>query len=147
MERNSYETEDGGPAITATVGLRNPETAPDPPGEFPTGLVAEMNELETAQLEAVADYCLRRMLYLEAQEQHDQADSEATSGEIESSPEDWDEDEWDDKLDEVRGKHDVPAKATRTVKQIDGRKYIYAQWREGDKVKSQYIAPVSPKDS
>jgi hypothetical protein len=31
-----------------------------------------------------------------------------------------------------------------TTKTIDEREYYYLQWREGEKVKSQYVAPVSP---
>jgi hypothetical protein len=30
----------------------------------------------------------------------------------------------------------------RTI--VDDREYYYLQWREGDRVKSQYVAPVSP---
>lgn len=33
---------------------------------------------------------------------------------------------------------------TLTTKTIDEREYYYLQWREGEKVKSQYVAPVSP---
>jgi hypothetical protein len=30
------------------------------------------------------------------------------------------------------------------MKTIDGREYYYLQWRQGDRVKNQYVAPVSP---
>ncbi|EMA18794.1 hypothetical protein C442_14170 [Haloarcula amylolytica JCM 13557] len=30
------------------------------------------------------------------------------------------------------------------MKTIDDREYYYLQWREGEQVKSQYVAPVGP---
>ncbi len=36
------------------------------------------------------------------------------------------------------------AKGTLTTKHIDGRDYYYLQWRDGDTIHSQYVAPVSP---
>ncbi|XGI84729.1 hypothetical protein ACEU6E_10455 (plasmid) [Halorutilales archaeon Cl-col2-1] len=53
-------------------------------------------------------------------------------------PDDWDEDEWEDLVDDL----DAPAKATLTVKTIEGSDYYYYQWREGEKIKSEYVAPV-----
>ena len=51
-------------------------------------------------------------------------------------------------MDEAREKADLMAgKGTLTVKQIDGRGYYYLQWREGSKITSQYVAPVSPTGS
>ena len=53
----------------------------------------------------------------------------------------------DDELpDDVREyPDDVPGKACVTTKTIDGNDYYYYQWREGDKIKSEYIRPVNPK--
>lgn len=53
---------------------------------------------------------------------------------------DEDEDEWEaalEKADICRGKG-TPTKI------IDDREYYYLQWREGDRVQSQYVAPVNP---
>jgi hypothetical protein len=63
-----------------------------------------------------------------------------------NAPEEWDdESEWRDALDEAFEKAEIPrSKGTLTTKTIDGRDYYYVQWREGDSVKSQYVAPVSP---
>lgn len=58
-------------------------------------------------------------------------------------PENWDQDEWDEVLKDV----EAPSKATLTQKEIDGRLYYYYQWREGDSIKSEYIAPVSPSSN
>ena len=40
----------------------------------------------------------------------------------------------------------VPSKATVTTKTINDNRYYYWQWREGDKIKSQYIGPVDAGD-
>jgi hypothetical protein len=63
------------------------------------------------------------------------------------TPDEWDdeEDEWKEALEEAYEEADlVRSKGTLTTKTIDGRGYYYLQWREGDSVKSQYVAPVSP---
>ncbi|MDS0300900.1 hypothetical protein NDI76_19305 [Halogeometricum sp. S1BR25-6] len=36
----------------------------------------------------------------------------------------------------------VPGKATLTKKKINGNEYWYWQWRDGDKIRSQYKEPV-----
>lgn len=66
---------------------------------------------------------------------------------IMDTPDEWDdedEDEWQEALDEAFEKADIRrSKGTLTTKTIDEREYYYLQWREGDKVKSQYVAPVN----
>jgi hypothetical protein len=64
-------------------------------------------------------------------------------------PAEWADEEtaWNDRLKEAYEKAEVPrAKGTLTTKEIDGREYYYLQWREGDTVTSQYVAPVSPSE-
>jgi hypothetical protein len=41
---------------------------------------------------------------------------------------------------------DVPAKATITIKEINNNRYYYWQWREGEKIRSQYKGPVNPDE-
>jgi len=63
------------------------------------------------------------------------------------APEEWadDADEWGEKIGEAYDDAEIPrSKGTLTVKTIDEREYYYLQWREGEQVKSQYVAPVSP---
>ena len=62
------------------------------------------------------------------------------------APDGWeDEEEWQDALEEAFEKAEISrSKGTLTTKTIDDREYYYLQWREGDSVKSQYVAPVSP---
>lgn len=62
------------------------------------------------------------------------------------APDEWDDDEeWQEALREAFEKADIRrSKGTLTTKTIDERDYYYLQWREGDRVKSQYVAPVNP---
>jgi len=62
------------------------------------------------------------------------------------APNRWDDDEeWQEALQEAFEKADIRrSKGTLTTKTIDERDYYYLQWREGDRVKSQYVAPVTP---
>jgi hypothetical protein len=41
---------------------------------------------------------------------------------------------------------DVPSKATITIKKINDNRYYYWQWREGEKIRSQYEGPVNPDE-
>lgn len=62
-------------------------------------------------------------------------------------PDKWadDKEDWEEKIDMAYEAAEIPrSKVTLTTKTIDDRKYYYLQWREGEKVKSQYVAPVSP---
>jgi hypothetical protein len=65
------------------------------------------------------------------------------------TPDGWPDDEedaWDDALEDAYEQADIPrSKGTVTTKTIDDRDYYYLQWRDGEKVKSQYIAPVTPR--
>lgn len=54
------------------------------------------------------------------------------------------QDEMEERLDSLPD--DVPAKATITTKEINGNRYYYWQWREGDKVCSKYKRPVNPNE-
>jgi len=64
------------------------------------------------------------------------------------TPDEWnDDDGWQDALEDAYDEAGiVPSKGTLTTKTIDDREYYYLQWREGDSVKSQYVAPVSPSE-
>lgn len=72
-------------------------------------------------------------------------EEDAERGTVEA-PDGWDdEDEWQDALEEAYEEADIRRpKGTLTTKTIDDREYYYLQWRDGDKIRSQYIAPVSP---
>ena len=56
-----------------------------------------------------------------------------------------DEDEWGEKVDEAYEAAAIPcSRGTLTTKTIDEREYYYLQWRDGEKIKSRYVASVSP---
>ena len=61
------------------------------------------------------------------------------------APDGWDDDDaWEEALGDAFEEADIPrSKATLTTKTIDGRDYYYLQWREGESVTSQYVAPVN----
>jgi hypothetical protein len=64
-------------------------------------------------------------------------------------PEEWTgtEEEWEDAMKEAIEKAGTQwGKPTLTTKKIDGREYYYLQWREGDRVNSQYVAPAELTD-
>lgn len=63
------------------------------------------------------------------------------------TPDEWSdqESEWEDALQDTYDDADIPrSKGSLVTKTIDGRDYYYLQWREGDTVTSQYVAPASP---
>lgn len=53
-----------------------------------------------------------------------------------------DQDEMEKRPDKLPD--DDPAKATTTIKEFNDNRYYYWQWREGDKIHSQYEIPVNP---
>jgi len=41
---------------------------------------------------------------------------------------------------------DVPSGASVTIKEINDNRYRYWQWRDGEKIKSKYIGPVTSSE-
>ena len=61
------------------------------------------------------------------------------------TPEDWNDDGWEDQLAAAREKAEISrTTGTLTTKTIDDRDYYYLQWRDGDPITSQYVGPVDP---
>ena len=102
---------------------------PTPPANLPTGIVNTLNESSSEQLQHVARYA------------EELAEHKAREARLE---EDSDESEIEERPDDLPD--DVPAKATITIKEINDNRYYYWQWREGEKVRSQYKGPVSPDE-
>ncbi|MFC7325913.1 hypothetical protein ACFQMF_15200 [Halorubrum rutilum] len=102
---------------------------PTPPADLSTEMVDTLNSYSPEQLRYVARYA-------EALAAHKarggRPDEESTADENDAQS--------DDLPDEV------PSKATITIKEINDNRYYYWQWRDGDKVRSKYKAPVSPDD-
>ena len=102
---------------------------PTPPAELPTEIVNTLNGYSPDQLQDVARY---------AEELAEHKVREARIEEVS------DDDEIDERPDDLP--EDVPSKAKITIKEINDNRYYYWQWREGDKIKSKYKAPVSPDE-
>jgi hypothetical protein len=99
-------------------------TPPEVPGEVAFSL--EKCNAET--LRSIAKYADALAEYREREAQSDEANDDESQERSEDLPE------------------DVPTKATLTEKEINGNRYYYWQWREGDKTKSQYKGPVNPSE-
>ncbi|SNR74434.1 hypothetical protein SAMN06266787_1191 [Halorubrum ezzemoulense] len=102
---------------------------PTPPATLPTEIVNTLNETSPEQLQDVATYAEALVEYKEREARLGKsADQEG----VEERPDDLPD--------------DVPAKATITIKEINDNRYYYWQWRDGDKIRSQYKSPVNPDE-
>ncbi|WP_435099072.1 hypothetical protein [Halorubrum sp. N11] len=99
---------------------------PTPPASLTTEIVNTLNESTPERLHDVATYA---EALAEHKQREDRLEEEA------------DQDEVEERQDDLPD--DVPTKATITIKEINDNRYYYWQWREGDKVRSQYKGPVS----
>ncbi len=102
---------------------------PTQPVNLPAGVVNTLNESTPERLRDIATYAEE---LAEHKEREARFKEETDQEEVKERP--------DDLPDEV------PSKATITIKEINDNRYYYWQWREGDKVKSKYKAPVSPDE-
>ena len=102
---------------------------PTPPANLPTEVVNTLNESDPEQLRDVAAYA---EALAEHKKREARLEESADQKEIEEQP---------DELPD-----DVPAKATITIKDINGNRYYYWQWRDGEQVKSKYKSPVNPDE-
>lgn len=116
---------------------------PQQPQTLPKYLIEGVEKQSPEELRELAAYAEAMADWMEAETQREleaQADRSTTE-----TPEKWDDNEWEDAVDDAREVAEIPAsKGTLTTKTIDGRDYYYLQWREGSKIKSQYVAPVTP---
>ncbi|MFD1588484.1 hypothetical protein ACFR9U_16010 [Halorientalis brevis] len=116
---------------------------PDAPSSLPKYLREGAQKQDAQTLRDLAEYAAALADHREAQAEHE-LEEQAVDEDV---PEEWDEDEWAEQIDEARENADIEgSKGTLTTKQIDGRGYYYLQWREGGKIKSQYVAPETPSD-
>ena len=133
-----------GAASIASDGARIEE--PEPPSRLPKYLREGLQKQNVEDLRVVAEFAEELAAY---REQRQQRALEANADrDVDDVPDEWDDDEWEDELEEAREKADLSEpKGTLTTKTIENRDYYYLQWREGDKIRSQYVAPVAPADS
>ena len=129
---------------TADGGMETePTKRPEEPTNLPKYMIDGVKKQSLEDLRDLAAYAERMAEWMEVEAQREleeQADQDTTE-----TPEDWDDDEWEEAVDDAREDADIQAsKSTLTTKTIDGRDYFYLQWREGSKIRSQYVAPVTP---
>jgi len=129
------------PNDSADVGDR-----PEAPSSIPKYIREGLQKQSAEDLRTIAGYATKLANYREEQKQRE-LEEEADRG-VDETPEKWDDGDWQEELEKAREKADLPeTKGSLTEKTIDGRDYYYLQWREGSKIKSQYVAPVTPADS
>lgn len=125
-----------GAASIANDGERIEE--PEAPSRLPKYLREGLQKQNIEDLRVVAEFAEELAAYREQRQQRP-----LTNRDQDVVPE-----EWDDELEGAREKADLPeTKGALTTKTIGDREYYYLQWREGDKIRSQYVAPVTPADS
>jgi|APHM01.1.fsa_nt_gi hypothetical protein len=116
---------------------------PQPPQTLPKYLTDGVERQSPEELRDLAAYAKQMAEWMEYETQREfeeRADQSTTE-----TPDEWDDDGWEDAVDDAREAADISAlKGTLTIKTIDGRDYYYLQWRDGSKIKSQYVAPVTP---
>ena len=118
-------------------------SSPAIPDAVPQGIAETLASQDADTLRAISQYADALAQHREAQLKDELR--EASQQPIDDTPDEWDEEEWDDTIEEARDKADISrSKGTLTTKTIDERDYYYLQWREGDTVTSQYVAPVDP---
>lgn len=96
-----------------------------PPTKIPNDIASRLQSQPAETLHTIAEYATQ--LANAKTEQHDSDDVED-----------------DDTPPEEDLPSNVPSKASKTQKTINGNDYWYWQWRDGEKIKSEYIGPVNP---
>ena len=146
MTNRTIPIEETGQPVAGDGGetqIPQPQQEPQAPQALPKYLIEGVEKQSPEKLRELAAYAESMADWMEAETQREleaQADQSTTE-----TPEEWDDDEWDEAVDDAREEAEIPAsKGTLTTKTIDGRDYYYLQWREGSKIKSQYVAPVTP---
>lgn len=100
----------------------------------PAAVAAELDGADDSTLRATIAYC-------EAQLGSGDIDDES---ERHSEPPDefeGDTEQWEAAVADC----EAPSRATLTEKEISGNLYLYYQWSEDGKTRSEYVAPKNPK--
>ena len=102
---------------------------PTLPADLPTDIVNTLNDYSPDQFQQVARYA------------EELAEYEAREARLEESE---DQEAVEERPDDLPD--DIPSKATITIKEINDNRYYYWQWRDGEKIRSQYKGPVNPDE-
>jgi len=113
---------------------------PNPPKGWPQYLKDDLTKQDPETLREIARFADELALAkLEADDTERRDPGE--------TPDEWDDQQWDDALDEAYEAVEVPrGKGSMTVNVIDGRGYYYLKGSHNGEFYSQYIAPVEPKE-
>lgn len=125
-------------------------TRPTLPDSLPKYLAEGLQKQDSEMLRAIAQYAQELRVYRAAQAKADRtaaadtyhseqatADELAAKARVKGIPDD--AADWN-----AIFQKGVPAKASIVTKSINNNQYYYFQWREGEQIKSEYLAPVSP---
>lgn len=115
--------------------MTSDDTLPAPPGEIPKYIREPVQKQSPERLRILAQYAEELANAKEQQREQDQAEKTDSEDDVEDEDISRDDEDLPD---------DVPRRATKTQKTINDNQYWYWQWREGDKIKSEYIKPVNP---
>jgi len=118
---------------------RNPK--PDVPDAIPKYIADGLDKQDAQTLREIAGHAEALAQWREREAERELEERAAEVNE-DGAPDEWDADEWRAVVEDA----DAPPKATLTTKTIDGRDYFYYQWREGDSIESEYVAPVIPAE-
>lgn len=105
---------------------------PQPPDSLPKYLIEGLQKQSPAPLHDLARYARQLAEYKEQQTQKQLEETTINRPE-----------EVKELVDEEATPDGVPAKAGVTIKTINDNRYYYWQWRDGDKIRSEYIKPAS----
>ncbi len=134
------------------------ESPPTPPAELPAEIERTLAEQSPVVLRAIARYADELADYRDEPASvsrptppGDRRDEDRTGqsgqdsdGQSSSQPDEKPAQQSDQQSDDPPD--GVPSKATVTVKEINGNRYYYWQWRDGDQIKSKYKGPVNSTD-
>ena len=117
---------------------------PEPPKGWPKYLRDGIPKQDVETLREIAQYADELAVdKIEAAE----AELEQQSEDEDDLADEWEDDKWEDVVEDAYDKADLArSKGSITVNHIDGRGYYYLKWSENGEFKSQYIAPVEPKE-
>lgn len=102
---------------------------PTPPDEIPTHIATALQSQSAHRLATIAEYATELAAAKRSTDNDEEDNVDADAPE---------------EQDDVETPDGVPARATKTKKTINNNQYWYWQWRDGDQIKSEYIAPVNP---
>lgn len=101
---------------------------PTPPPELSAEVASVLDDCAPDQLRVAASYADALAEYREREARVSREGEDDTEEQAEERPE------------------GVPSKATTTVKEINGNRYRYWQWRDGEKIRSKYKGPVDGEE-